>query len=206
MCNTQLIHYIRDCPTNLHVWTRSSFLIIWLIDFYRWQRLMKFWGQSKWCSLDFEHQGNYEEAYKWMDVARNMDTADRYLNTKCTRFAFRAGSWRKGEWTIRQFLRPSDGLECIEELQVVWYPTAKGIGHSMFLQHRKALEQFERNQIIFLNSLKRNKSHAVNGESYITNIPWIYSDGCNRFDSGHDNGVNFQAIEDVVHHRNATLS
>eukprot|EP00494_Astrolonche_serrata_P031274 UN31543 len=92
----------------------------------------------------YKHDGNYLEAYKWMDYARKMDTADRYLNTKCARYAFRAGCFKCGEHVLRLFLRPSDHMDTMEELQVVWYTLSKGIGHSFYRQHKEALIEFER--------------------------------------------------------------
>lgn len=41
----------------------------------------------------YRSTGNPAEAYKQINIAREMDTADRYLNTKCSRYALRAGEF-----------------------------------------------------------------------------------------------------------------
>lgn len=66
--------------------------------------------------------GNLVEAYANMEKARKLDTADRYINTKCVRYAFRAGEFEEGDETVKLFLREGDGLESsMDTLQVLWY-------------------------------------------------------------------------------------
>jgi hypothetical protein len=54
-----------------------------------------------------KHVGDHQEAFELMDTARRMDTADRYLNTKTVRFAWRAGQVKKAESIVSLFLRVS---------------------------------------------------------------------------------------------------
>jgi len=92
----------------------------------------------------YKHQGNYLEAQKWMNYARSLDKADRYLNTKSCRYCFRAGKFKTGEYTILLFLRSTSGLEAMEDNQVIWYTFYRGLGYTMHKMHKEALTEFER--------------------------------------------------------------
>eukprot|EP01006_Ploeotia_vitrea_P038619 TRINITY_DN66257_c12_g1_i1.p1 TRINITY_DN66257_c12_g1~~TRINITY_DN66257_c12_g1_i1.p1 ORF type:complete len:1066 (-),score=592.35 TRINITY_DN66257_c12_g1_i1:53-2875(-) len=69
----------------------------------------------------YKHCGDAHKAYEFMDHARELDLADRYLNTKCVRYAFRAGQIKKAEKTLRLFLRESEGVTGVTDLTVMWY-------------------------------------------------------------------------------------
>ncbi len=46
-----------------------------------------------------------ERAFEWMDYARLLDTQDRFLNTKCVRYAHRAGKPDAADQIVSLFLR-----------------------------------------------------------------------------------------------------
>ena len=48
----------------------------------------------------YKHAGALEAASDWMDQARRMDLADRYLNTKATRYMLRADQLDEAQKTI----------------------------------------------------------------------------------------------------------
>src|SRR5690242_6706342 len=56
----------------------------------------------------FKRSGDFTTAYHYMDMARRMDTQDRFLNTKAVRYAWRAGRIRQAEDTLCLFFRESD--------------------------------------------------------------------------------------------------
>lgn len=89
----------------------------------------------------YKHAGDHQTAYKYMDVARLMDTADRYLNTKCVRYAWRADLQSEAEKTILLFLRDGDGLAALTDLQVCWYALASGQSYYRQQQWGKALKK-----------------------------------------------------------------
>ena len=69
-----------------------------------------------------KHAGDPEGAFVAMDACRALDTADRYLNTKCVRYALRAGREKEAEELVGLFLRDdADGLRALNELQVMWW-------------------------------------------------------------------------------------
>ena len=75
-----------------------------------------------------KHAGDAEGAYAAMDACRSLDTADRYLNTKCVRYALRAGKEKEAEELVGLFLRDdADGLRALNELQVMWWEFHLGL-------------------------------------------------------------------------------
>ena len=47
------------------------------------------------------------EAYKWLDEAQGLDTADRYINSKCAKYMLRANLIKEAEETCSKFTRVS---------------------------------------------------------------------------------------------------
>lgn len=44
-------------------------------------------------------------AYQWLEEAQAMDTADRYVNSKCSRYMLRAGHVKRAEEMCAKFTR-----------------------------------------------------------------------------------------------------
>ena len=57
--------------------------------------------------LHLQHAGDLPEASRWMDEARTLDLADRYLNSKCAKYMLRAGILERAEETCALFTRVS---------------------------------------------------------------------------------------------------
>ncbi|KAG8270482.1 N-alpha-acetyltransferase 15, NatA auxiliary subunit [Homalodisca vitripennis] len=53
----------------------------------------------------YKHAGDVIEAYKWMDEAQGLDTADRYINSKCAKYMLRANLIKEAEETCSKFTR-----------------------------------------------------------------------------------------------------
>lgn len=60
-----------------------------------------------WCMCMLQHAGNAIEAYKWMDEAQGLDTADRYINSKCAKYMLRANLIKEAEEICSKFTRVS---------------------------------------------------------------------------------------------------
>lgn len=58
----------------------------------------------------FKHAGDHATAFHYMNEARRLDTQDRYLNTKCTRYACRAGKPKDAESIVALFLKVRPAL------------------------------------------------------------------------------------------------
>lgn len=58
------------------------------------------------CTFCFlQHGGDAMEAYKWLDEAQGLDTADRYINSKCAKYMLRANLIKEAEETCSKFTR-----------------------------------------------------------------------------------------------------
>lgn len=53
----------------------------------------------------FQHAGDPVSAYQWLEEAQAMDTADRYVNSKCARYMLRAGHVKRAEDMCAKFTR-----------------------------------------------------------------------------------------------------
>ncbi|KAF9793633.1 hypothetical protein SFRURICE_001992, partial [Spodoptera frugiperda] len=53
----------------------------------------------------YKHAGDPVSAYQWLEEAQAMDTADRYVNSKCARYMLRAGHVKRAEDMCAKFTR-----------------------------------------------------------------------------------------------------
>jgi tetratricopeptide (TPR) repeat protein len=74
-----------------------------------------------------KHLGRMEDAVATLEHARTLDLADRFINSKCTKYLLRADKVKQAEDTIALFVkhdsrRPeADPLEALRDLQVIWF-------------------------------------------------------------------------------------
>lgn len=54
---------------------------------------------------DLQHAGNIKEAVRWMDEAQALDTADRFVNSKCAKYMLKAGLIKEAEEMCSKFTR-----------------------------------------------------------------------------------------------------
>lgn len=90
----------------------------------------------------YKHAGDMDQAFENMNFARELDTADRYTNTKCVRYALRANLVREAENIVSLFFREGDGLESLFEMQVMWYELSSGDSYLQQQKYGKALKQY----------------------------------------------------------------
>ena len=55
----------------------------------------------------YKHMGDLVSAAKWMDEARELDTADRYINSKCAKYFLRANDVEQATAVCGKFTRVS---------------------------------------------------------------------------------------------------
>lgn len=53
----------------------------------------------------YQHTGDIDEAVKWLDEAQSLDTADRYINSKCAKYMLRANMVKEAEEMCAKFTR-----------------------------------------------------------------------------------------------------
>ena len=69
-----------------------------------------------------KHSGDLQAAADWMDAARGMDLADRYLNTKATRYLLRADRTDAAIKTIALFTKDGEtGISNLFDMQCMWW-------------------------------------------------------------------------------------
>lgn len=58
-----------------------------------------------WPFILLQHAGNIKEAAQWMDEAQALDTADRFINSKCAKYMLKAGMIKEAEEMCSKFTR-----------------------------------------------------------------------------------------------------
>lgn len=57
------------------------------------------------CISSRQHAGNIKEAARWMDEAQALDTADRFINSKCAKYMMKASLIKDAEEMCSKFTR-----------------------------------------------------------------------------------------------------
>lgn len=105
------------------------------------------------ASVDFQmtkariwkHRGELQKAADAMDAARQLDTRDRYINSKAAKYRLRNDENEAAIKTMGLFTRPesaSDPLADLLEMQCVWYLTEDGEAHARRGNEGLALKRF----------------------------------------------------------------
>ncbi|KAH8408887.1 hypothetical protein KR009_003359 [Drosophila setifemur] len=72
----------------------------------------------------FKHAGDPVEAYVWLEEAQSMDTADRYINSKCSKYMLRADMVSEAEEICAKFTREGvSAMDNLNEMQCMWFQT-----------------------------------------------------------------------------------
>lgn len=91
-----------------------------------------------------KHCGDLKGAVEVSDEARNMDLADRYLNTKCAKYALRAEMVAQAENWVGLFTRDADsgGVQALYDMQCMWFELEAAESHLRCGQPAQALKKF----------------------------------------------------------------
>lgn len=72
----------------------------------------------------YKHAGNPIQAYHQLDEAQALDTADRYINSKCAKYMLRANRIGEADMTCAKFTREGvSAMENLNEMQCMWFQT-----------------------------------------------------------------------------------
>ncbi|XP_067000279.2 N-alpha-acetyltransferase 15, NatA auxiliary subunit [Anabrus simplex] len=90
----------------------------------------------------YKHAGDVVEAYKWLDEAQGLDTADRYINSKCAKYMLRANLIKEAEETCSKFTREGvSAMENLNEMQCMWFQTECALAYQRVEKWGDALKK-----------------------------------------------------------------
>ncbi|XP_063366131.1 N-alpha-acetyltransferase 15, NatA auxiliary subunit [Cydia amplana] len=90
----------------------------------------------------YKHAGDPVSAYQWLEEAQAMDTADRYVNSKCARYMLRAGHVARAEEMCAKFTREGvPATENLNEMQCMWFQTEAAAAYQRARQWGEALKK-----------------------------------------------------------------
>ncbi|XP_013110195.1 N-alpha-acetyltransferase 15, NatA auxiliary subunit [Stomoxys calcitrans] len=90
----------------------------------------------------YKHAGDPVEAYMWLDEAQSMDTADRYINSKCAKYMMRANLIKEAEDICGKFTREGvSAMENLNEMQCMWFQTECALAYQRMGRWGEALKK-----------------------------------------------------------------
>uniref|UniRef100_A0A8C9VDN2 N-alpha-acetyltransferase 15, NatA auxiliary subunit n=1 Tax=Scleropages formosus TaxID=113540 RepID=A0A8C9VDN2_SCLFO len=90
----------------------------------------------------YKHAGNIREAVRWMDEAQALDTADRFINSKCAKYMLKAGMVKEAEEMCSKFTREgASAVENLNEMQCMWFQTECAQAYKAMKKYGEALKK-----------------------------------------------------------------
>ncbi|XP_064480526.1 N-alpha-acetyltransferase 15, NatA auxiliary subunit-like [Ornithodoros turicata] len=90
----------------------------------------------------YKHAGDIEEALRWLDEAQALDTADRYINSKCAKYMLRANLVKEAEDMCSKFTREGvSAVENLNEMQCMWFQTECALAYQRLGNWGEALKK-----------------------------------------------------------------
>ncbi|KAJ3614790.1 hypothetical protein NHX12_018360 [Muraenolepis orangiensis] len=90
----------------------------------------------------YKHAGNIKEAAQWMDEAQALDTADRFINSKCAKYMLKAGLVKEAEEMCSKFTREgASAVENLNEMQCMWFQTECALAYKGMEKYGDALKK-----------------------------------------------------------------
>uniref|UniRef100_A0A667Z322 N-alpha-acetyltransferase 15, NatA auxiliary subunit a n=1 Tax=Myripristis murdjan TaxID=586833 RepID=A0A667Z322_9TELE len=90
----------------------------------------------------YKHAGNIKEAARWMDEAQALDTADRFINSKCAKYMLKAGLVKEAEEMCSKFTREgTSAVENLNEMQCMWFQTECALAYKAMNKFGEALKK-----------------------------------------------------------------
>ena len=90
----------------------------------------------------YKHMGEIEKAVEQVQEAQRLDTADRYLNSKCAKYLLRANKISQAEDMCSKFTRAGVQVtENLNEMQCIWFQLETARAHHRMKQYGLALKK-----------------------------------------------------------------
>ncbi|KNC79287.1 hypothetical protein SARC_08319 [Sphaeroforma arctica JP610] len=91
----------------------------------------------------YKASGDHAKAADIMDEVRSLDTADRYLNSKCGKYMLRADRPTQAQEIVGLFTREGvDQVDNINEMQCMWFENETGESYLRMKNYGMALKRF----------------------------------------------------------------
>jgi len=90
----------------------------------------------------FKHAGDFQSAATWMDEAQSLDTADRFVNCKCTKYLLRANQITTALEVAGKFTRENSSPgEYLREMQCMWFELESARAYRRLKKYGEALKK-----------------------------------------------------------------
>lgn len=90
----------------------------------------------------YKHAGDPVKAYECLEEAQAMDTADRYINSKCAKYMLKANLIKEAEDTCAKFTREGvSAMENLNEMQCMWFQTECALAYQRLEKYGDALKK-----------------------------------------------------------------
>jgi len=90
----------------------------------------------------YKHAGDIQEAVKCLDEAQSLDTADRYINSKCAKYKLRASMISEAEQMCAKFTREGiSATENLHEMQCMWFQIECASAYQRMGKYGEALKK-----------------------------------------------------------------
>lgn len=92
--------------------------------------------------LLLQHAGDAHEGACLMEQAQSLDTADRYVNSKCAKYMLRAGLIKEAENMCSKFTREGVNASAnLNEMQCMWYEIECAKAYQRLANYGEALKK-----------------------------------------------------------------
>lgn len=90
----------------------------------------------------YKHMGEFDKAVEQVNEAQKLDTADRYLNSKCAKYLLRANKVSEAEQMCSKFTRAGVSVtENLNEMQCMWYQIESARAYHRMKKYGMALKK-----------------------------------------------------------------
>lgn len=90
----------------------------------------------------YKHAGDIHEALRFLDEAQALDTADRYINSKCAKYMLRGNLIKEAEDMCAKFTREGvSAVENLNEMQCMWFQTECAMAYQRLGKWGEALKK-----------------------------------------------------------------
>uniref|UniRef100_A0A8C5AKK8 N-alpha-acetyltransferase 15, NatA auxiliary subunit-like n=1 Tax=Gadus morhua TaxID=8049 RepID=A0A8C5AKK8_GADMO len=122
----------------------------------------------------YKHAGNIKEAAQWMDEAQALDTADRFINSKCAKYMLKAGLVKEAEEMCSKFTREgASAVENLNEMQCMWFQTECALAYKGMNKYGDALKKCH--EIERVRENPRMSRRAMGAFSRTNQVDEVYS-------------------------------